>query len=67
MQSKVINEKFQFGDNVHSLLVLYEDRKGEFMDELAIENAFYFRKRVQHTEMKLLPILKGMIKLSKCN
>lgn len=66
MQSKVINEKFQFGDNVHTLLILYEDRKGECMDELAIENAF-FRRRVQHTEMKLLPILKGMIKLSKFN
>lgn len=41
MQSKVINEKFQFGDNVHTLLVLFEDRKGECMDELAIENAFF--------------------------
>lgn len=66
MQSKVINEKFHFGDNVHTLLVLYEDRKGECMDELAIKNAF-FRRRVQQTEMKLLPILKRMIKLSKCN
>lgn len=66
MQSKVINENFHFGDNVHTLLVLYEDRKGECIDELAIENAF-FRRRVQQTEMKLLPILKRMIKLSKCN
>lgn len=41
MQSKVINEKFQFGDNVHTLLFLFEDRKGECMDELAIENAFF--------------------------
>lgn len=68
MQSKVNNEKFQFGDNVHTLLVLFEDRKGECMDELAIENAFFLRRRFQHTEeMKLLPILKRMIKFSKFN
>lgn len=48
MQSKVINEKFQFGDNVHTLLVLYEDRKGECMDELAIENAFFLEKSSTH-------------------
>lgn len=46
MQSKLNNEKFQFGDNVHTLLVLFEDRKGECMDELAIENAFFFKEKI---------------------
>lgn len=52
---KVINEKVQFDDNVHTLLVPYEDRRGEGMN-YAIDRA-HFRKRIQQTEMIWLPIL----------
>lgn len=62
-QTKLSMKKVQFNDNVHTLLVPYEDRKGEWM-KYTIDRA-HFRRRIQQTEMILLPIMNKIIKLSK--
>lgn len=64
-QTKLSMKKVQFNDNVHTLLVPYEDRKGEWMN-YAIDRA-HFRRRIQQTEIILLPILNKKIKLLECN
>ena len=46
----------QFDDNVHTILIAYEDRKGEWMN-YAIDRA-HFKRRIHQMEMILLPILK---------
>lgn len=49
-QTKLSMKKVQFDNNVHTLLVPYEDRKDEWM-KYAIDKAHF------KTEMILLPIL----------
>ena len=46
----------QFDDNVHTILIAYEDRKGEWMN-YAIDRA-HFKRRIYQMEMILLPTLK---------
>ena len=46
----------QFDDNVHTILIPFEDRKGECMN-YAIDRA-HFKRRIHQMEMILLPILK---------
>lgn len=62
-------KKVHIDNNVHTLLVPYEDRKGEWMN-YAIDRA-HFRKGVQQTNNFFLPILnkviKGQLNLDKKN
>ena len=53
----------QYDDNVHTILIAYEDRKGEWMN-YAIDRA-HFKRRIHQMEMILVPILKK--KVSKVN
>ena len=46
----------QYDDNVHTILIAYEDRKGEWMN-YAIDRA-HFKRRIHQMEMILAPILK---------
>lgn len=62
-QTKLSMKKVQFDNNVHTLLVPYDDRKGKWMN-YANDRA-HFRRRIQQPEMILLPILNKIIKFSK--
>ena len=52
----------QFDDNVHTILIAYEDRKGEWMN-YAIDRA-HFKRRIHQMEMILVPILKKKLSTS---
>ena len=51
-----LKRRVQFDDNVHTILIPYEDRKCEWMN-YAIDN-LHFKRRIHQIEMLLLPILK---------
>lgn len=63
-QTKGFNEKSSVWQNIHTLvLVQYDGSKGEWINNVI--DRVHFRRRIQQTEMILLPIMNKIIKLSK--
>ena len=56
INTHVLKRTVQVNDNVHTILISYEDRKGEWMN-YAIDRA-HFRRRIHQMETILLPTLK---------